>query len=72
MSLIEVDTAVKKVGNSLAVFIPADKARAGGLREGALVHVVLDAAPKTMLGLLKGTAYEPFDRRKDGMWHDRI
>ncbi|MEK6975674.1 MAG: AbrB/MazE/SpoVT family DNA-binding domain-containing protein [Candidatus Thermoplasmatota archaeon] len=46
--------AVKKVGNSLAIFIPADKARAASIREGDIVEADLEAQGPHLLGRFKG------------------
>lgn len=73
MGTLELDTAVRKVGNSLAIFLPADQARAAGLQEGSPVHAVVDPNPPDILGLLRGMVpYEPFERRKEGSWRDRL
>lgn len=54
---------VKRVGNSLAVFIPADEARRLDLKAGQKVAATLRRAPPRLLGLLKDLPYEPFTRK---------
>lgn len=54
---------VKKVGNSLAVFIPAEDARRAGLTEGQTVEADIRPSSGKLLGLLKGVPYQPFSRR---------
>lgn len=58
---IHVVGKVKKVGNSLAFFIPAEKARAVGITEGQSIEADIRPAPQ-LLGLLKGKKYVPFSR----------
>lgn len=58
---IHVVAKVKKVGNSLALFIPADQARAAGLADGQTVQADIRPAPK-LFGILKDRPYEPFTR----------
>lgn len=74
MAVTEMTGKVRRVGNSLAVLIPADKARQAELEEGATVSLRLEKEVASPLGLLKGkVAYDgPFLRRKEGLWRDRI
>lgn len=70
--MAEVTVVPKRIGGSLAFFVPADVARREGIREGVPVRVTIEkkGRPKA-LGLLKGRVpYEPFERRKEGFWPD--
>lgn len=60
---IHVVGEVKRVGNSLAVFIPAEDARRLGLKAGQKVGATIRRAPQRLLGLLKDLPYRPFTRR---------
>lgn len=60
---IHVVGEVKRVGNSLAVFIPAEDARRLGLKAGQKVGATIRRAPQRLLGLLKDLPYQPFTRR---------
>ena len=61
---------VKRVGNSLALFIPADKAREARIREGDIVEAELEPKGPELLGMFKGMG--PFDRHAEGLWRDRF
>lgn len=64
---------VKRVGNSLAVFIPADEARRAGISEGSMVEVDVRPRLPPILGMLKReTKSAPFRRAKDMGYEDRI
>jgi antitoxin component of MazEF toxin-antitoxin module len=67
---VHLTAAVKKVGNSLAIFIPADKAREARIREGDVVEVDLEPQGPELLGMFKGM--KPFDRHKEDLWRDRF
>lgn len=54
---------VKRVGNSLAVFIPADDARRLGLQAGHKVAASFRRAPPRLLGVLKDLPYQRFTRK---------
>ncbi|MCA1818916.1 MAG: AbrB/MazE/SpoVT family DNA-binding domain-containing protein [Thermoplasmatota archaeon] len=65
MDSLRLQGRVRKVGNSLAVLIPAEAAREAGLHEGDEVGVSLEPVEPTVFGLLKGVLpYEPFDREE--------
>ena len=70
--VVRVVARVKKVGNSLAVFIPAADARRAGLVEGQLVEATVRAHAPAPLGLLQDLAYQPFQRRGEGAGRDRV
>ncbi len=69
---VHLTAPVKRVGNSLAIFIPAEKAREGHLREGDMVEAEVGPSLPSPLGLCSRFPYEPFDRRREGMWRDRV
>lgn len=71
---IRVVGQVRRVGNSLAFFIPADEARKARLHEGETVDVRIRKEVPSPRGLLseEGLAYEPFDRSEEALWRDRI
>ena len=70
IALIEVTVVPKRIGGSVAVFLPADAVRREGIREGVPVRITVERRGKPRaLGLLKGEIpYEPFDRHKEGLW----
>lgn len=61
---------LRRVGNSLAFFIPASETRRLDLQEGQTVDVTLTPRVPAALGLLADLPYEPFDRRE--LWRDRL
>lgn len=61
---------VRRVGNSLAFFIPAKEARRADLKEGQKVEVEIHTEVPDPFGLLKDVPYEPFSR--EDLWRDRI
>lgn len=69
---VHLHAKVRKVGNSLAILIPAATARQGGLEEGDEVEAELQKAPaaglSAALGLLADLPYEPFSR--EGLYDD--
>jgi hypothetical protein len=71
VSNLSLTAPIKRVGNSLAIFIPADKARSARLKEGDTVHAVLEPQAPEVLGLLQHLGLGPFSRRKEAMARDR-
>lgn len=64
MAVLHIHGTVRRVGNSLAVVIPAEDARRAGIKAGDAIDADLRPQPQPTLGLLKGKlAYEPFSRR---------
>lgn len=61
--------SVKKVGNSLAIFIPADKAREASIREGDIVEAELETQAPHLLGMFKGIGPYTLADKKDA-WPD--
>jgi bifunctional DNA-binding transcriptional regulator/antitoxin component of YhaV-PrlF toxin-antitoxin module len=70
--VVRVVARVKKVGNSLAVFIPATDARKAGLEEGQLVEAIVRPHAPDVLGLLRDLPHQPFQRRREGDWRERV
>jgi hypothetical protein len=61
----EVTVVPKRIGGSLAVFLPADFVRREGIREGQPVRIVVkEKGRHPALGILKHIPYEPFDRHE--------
>ncbi|HEV8360883.1 MAG TPA: AbrB/MazE/SpoVT family DNA-binding domain-containing protein [Candidatus Thermoplasmatota archaeon] len=68
--MAELTVVPKRIGGSLAVFLPAEVVQREGIVEGRPVRIRVqrDLRPSP-LGLLKGkVGYEAFDRRKEGFW----
>lgn len=70
--MAEVTVVPKRIGGSLAVFLPADVVRREGIREGMPIRIVIAGKQRPkVLGLLKDKVpYEPFDRHKEELWPD--
>jgi hypothetical protein len=70
LTMAEVTVIPKRIGGSVAVFLPAEVVRREGIREGVPVRLTVGRPGKPrVLGLLKGKLpYEPFDRHKEGFW----
>lgn len=66
---LRVASRVKRVGNSIAFFIPAAQARRVGIREGQLVEAHLRTEVPSPFGLLADLPYRPFRREAE---RDRI
>ena len=69
---LHVSGHVRRVGNSLAVLIPIAEARKAGISTGDPVDVLIRSGVPDAFGLLKGLPYVPFERRRRGLWRDRI
>jgi hypothetical protein len=63
---------VRRVGNGLAVLIPVREAKKAGIAAGDPVDVLIESGVPDAFGLLKDLPFRPFDRRKEGLWRDRI
>jgi len=70
--MAEVEVVPKRIGGSLAVFLPADFVRREGVREGQAIWISVRRKGKpAILGLIKGRVpYEPFDRHAEGFERD--
>lgn len=69
VSEIRVTAKLKRVGHSLALFIPAPDARRARLREGQAVDTTIRTEVPEPLGLLRDLRWRPFRRERD---RDRI
>ena len=71
---ILVNAQAKRVGNSLAVFLPAAKVREAGIKEGDNLTVRIELNSEEPLGLMKrmGFGFAPYSRREEGVWRDRV
>ena len=55
----------KRIGGSLAVFLPADFCRREGIREGQPIRIAFkERGRHPALGILKHIPYEPFNRHE--------
>ncbi len=72
MRELRVSGHIRRVGNGLALLIPVGEAKKAGLAAGDPVDAVLRSGVADGYGLLKDLPYRPFDRRKEGLWHDRL
>ena len=72
MRELRVSGHVRRVGNGLALLIPVGEAKKAGIAAGDPVDAVIHSGVPDAFGLLKDLSYRPFDRRKEGLWRDRI
>lgn len=63
---------VTRVGNSLAVFIPAETVRKAGLAAGDRVQATLQSSIVDPFGLLSDLDTKPFVRHNEERKRDRI
>jgi hypothetical protein len=61
---------LRRVGNSLALLIPARVGRKAGFRAGQKVRAHLEPEIPEPLGLLIGLKFGPFDRHEDNLWRE--
>jgi antitoxin component of MazEF toxin-antitoxin module len=66
----EVTVIPKRIGGSMAIFLPAEVVRRRRIKEGVPVRVTISADKKTrVLGALKRrTRHRRFDRHAEGFW----
>lgn len=71
--MVELTVVPKKIGGSIAVFLPAEVAKREGIEEGVPVRIIVEKQDRTaVVGFLKGKLpYEPFDRHKEGLWPEK-
>jgi hypothetical protein len=69
---LRVSGHIRRVGNGLALLIPVGEAKKAGLAAGDPVDAVIQSGVPDAFGLLKDLPYRPFDRRKEGLWRDRV
>jgi len=72
MAQLQVAGRIHRVGNGLALLIPVREARKAGLAAGDPVDAVITPGVDDAFGLLKDLPYSAFDRRKEGLWRERI
>lgn len=72
MPEIEIVGPVRRMGNSLAVVIPSKAAKRANITAGVPVRARVSVEVPKPFGLLSGAAKGSFDRRKEGLWRERI
>ncbi len=72
MTELRVSGHIRRVGNGLALLIPLRDARRAGFSPGDSVDALIQSGVPDAFGLLKDLPYQPFERKKDGLWRDRI
>lgn len=70
--MTEVKVVPKRIGGSVAVFLPAEFVRREGIREGQAIWIAVKRKGRPpVLGILKGVVpYEAFDRHTEGFEPD--
>jgi antitoxin component of MazEF toxin-antitoxin module len=68
----EVTVIPKRIGGSMALFLPAEVVRMRKIKEGVPVRVTISADKKTkVLGILRRrTRHRPYNRHEEGFWPD--
>jgi hypothetical protein len=69
---LRVSGHIRRVGNGLALLIPVREARKAGISAGDPVDAVIQSGVPDAFGLLKDLPYRPFERKKEGLWRERI
>jgi len=69
---LRVSGKIRRVGNGLALLIPLRDARRAGIAVGDPVDATIRSGVEDAFGLLSDLADRPFDRRKEGLWRERI
>ena len=69
---LRVSGHVRRVGNGLALLIPVAAAKKAGIAAGDPVDAVIHSGVADAFGLLRGHRFQSFERRKEGLWRDRI
>jgi antitoxin component of MazEF toxin-antitoxin module len=66
----EVTVIPKRIGGSMALFLPAEVVRRRKIKEGVPVRVTISADKKTkVLGVLRRRArHLPYNRHEEGFW----
>ncbi|HLE46878.1 MAG TPA: hypothetical protein VI818_01170 [Candidatus Thermoplasmatota archaeon] len=72
MPRIHVRARVRRVGNSLAILLPAAQVKDAGLQAGQTVEAEIETDVRSPVGLLKHIPYEEFQRSKERAWRDRL
>ena len=68
----EVTVVPKRIGGSLALFLPAAVVKREAIREGVPLRIDIRPGGKSeVLGALKRKGgHRPFDRHEEGLWPD--
>lgn len=68
----DVTVIPKRIGGSMALFLPADVVKRRRIREGVPVKVTISSDTRAKaLGVLKRRGrHRPFDRHAEGFWPD--
>lgn len=72
MTELRISGHVRRVGNGLALLIPARDAKRAGLTADDPVDAVIRTGLLDPFGLLKDLPYSPFERRKERLWRERL
>jgi hypothetical protein len=72
MRELRVSGHIRRVGNGLALLIPVADAKKAGLAAGDPVDALIQSGVSDPLGALRDLPYHAFDRRREGLWRDRI
>jgi antitoxin component of MazEF toxin-antitoxin module len=65
VSKIRLHGRIRRVGNSLALLIPAPEAKRGGVRAGQTVHADIEVEDDDALGFLADVYDGPFQRNQE-------
>jgi hypothetical protein len=69
---VQVSGRIRRVGNGLALLIPARDARRAGLVAGDPVDAIIRSGIPDAFGLLSDLPHRPFERTKEGQWRERV
>lgn len=72
MPEMRVSGTVRRVGNGLALLLPAADARDAGIGAGDAVEAVIQRGEPEAFGLLRDRPYVPFLRATENAWRERI
>ena len=68
----EVTVVPKRIGGSVALFLPAEVVKRSGIREGVPVRIAIskDGRSEALGALKRKGRHKPFDRHAEGFWPD--
>ena len=69
---LRVSGKLRRVGNGLALLIPVRDARRAGMAAGDPVDATILSGVEDAFGLLSDLPSRPFNRRKEGLWRERL
>jgi bifunctional DNA-binding transcriptional regulator/antitoxin component of YhaV-PrlF toxin-antitoxin module len=69
---LQVSSQIRRVGNGLALIIPARDARRAGLAAGDPVDAILRSGVSDAFGLLSDLPPHEFERHREGLWRERL